>query len=48
MRVGIIGGGLMGTTIAWLLTQAGHQVTIIEQGNDLGGLNGDLDFEFER
>jgi protoporphyrinogen oxidase len=45
MRVGIIGGGLMGTTIAWLLTQAGHQVTIIEQGNDLGGLNGDLDFE---
>jgi protoporphyrinogen oxidase len=45
MRVGIIGGGLMGTAIAWLLSRSGHQVTILEQGADLGGLNGELQFE---
>jgi protoporphyrinogen oxidase len=45
MHVGIIGGGLMGTTIAWLLSRNGHHVTIIEQAADLGGLNGEIHLE---
>ncbi len=31
MRVGIIGGGIIGLSSAYYLTKAGHQVTIIEQ-----------------
>jgi protoporphyrinogen oxidase len=45
MRVGIIGGGLMGITLAYFLAEAGEQVTVLEQGNELGGLNGELQFE---
>jgi protoporphyrinogen oxidase len=44
MRVGIIGGGLMGITLAYYLTRAGEQVTILEQGHDLGGLNSEMQF----
>jgi D-amino-acid dehydrogenase len=33
MRVGIIGGGIIGLSSAYYLTKAGHQVTIIEQGD---------------
>jgi D-amino-acid dehydrogenase len=32
MRVGIIGGGIIGLSSAYYLSKAGHQVTIIEQG----------------
>jgi protoporphyrinogen oxidase len=45
MRVGIIGGGLMGVALAYYLTEAGEQVTVLEQGSDLGGLNGELKFD---
>jgi protoporphyrinogen oxidase len=45
MRVGIIGGGLMGIALAYFLTEAGEQVTVLEQGAELGGLNGELQFE---
>ncbi len=45
MRVGIIGGGLMGITLAYFLAEAGEQVTVLEQGSELGGLNGELQFE---
>jgi D-amino-acid dehydrogenase len=31
MRVGIIGGGIIGLSSAYYLSKAGHQVTIIEQ-----------------
>ncbi len=31
MRVGVIGGGIIGLSSAYYLTKAGHQVTIIEQ-----------------
>lgn len=44
MHIGIIGGGLMGVTLAYYLTQAGEQVTLLEQGPTLGGLNGALAF----
>lgn len=42
MRIGIIGGGLMGITLAYLLAKAGDQVTVLEQGVHLGGLNDQL------
>jgi protoporphyrinogen oxidase len=44
MHVGIIGGGLMGVALAYFLAEAGEQVTVLEQGADLGGLNGELQF----
>jgi protoporphyrinogen oxidase len=42
MHVGIIGGGLMGAALAYFLTQAGQQVTILEQSSEMGGLNGEI------
>ncbi len=36
-RVGIIGGGIAGLTAAYRLAQAGHQVTLWEQHDRLGG-----------
>jgi D-amino-acid dehydrogenase len=33
MKVGIIGGGIIGLSSAYYLTKSGHQVTIIEQSN---------------
>ncbi|NWG16305.1 MAG: FAD-dependent oxidoreductase [Chloroflexi bacterium] len=44
MRIGIIGGGLMGIALAYFLTEAGEQVTVLEQSDKLGGLNGQLSF----
>lgn len=35
---GIIGGGIMGMTLAHRLSQAGHKVTIFEAAPELGGL----------
>jgi protoporphyrinogen oxidase len=35
---GIIGGGIMGMTLAHRLTQQGHKVTLFEGAPDLGGL----------
>jgi D-amino-acid dehydrogenase len=33
MKVGIIGGGIIGLSAAYYLSQAGHNVSIIDQGN---------------
>jgi D-amino-acid dehydrogenase len=33
MKIGIIGGGIIGLSSAYYLSKAGHQVTIIEQSN---------------
>jgi len=38
MNVAVIGGGIMGLTIAFRLGRAGHQVTVFEAGSQLGGL----------
>lgn len=43
-RVGIVGGGVLGTTLALRLAQAGADVTVIERGPSLGGLAGTIDF----
>ena len=41
-RVGVVGGGVLGTSLALRLAQAGAKVTVIERGPSLGGLAGDL------
>lgn len=38
MRVGVIGAGATGLTIAYDLVAAGHEVTVLEQETELGGL----------
>lgn len=43
-RVGVIGGGILGITLALRLAQAGAKVTVIERGPELGGLAGTMDF----
>lgn len=43
-RVGIVGGGILGTVMALRLQQAGAQVTLLERGASLGGLAGAFDF----
>jgi protoporphyrinogen oxidase len=43
-RVGIVGGGVLGTSLALRLAQAGAAVTVIERGPSLGGLAGTMDF----
>jgi protoporphyrinogen oxidase len=44
MRIGIIGGGLMGVALAYFLSESGLDVTLLEQGNHLGGLNDEIHF----
>jgi protoporphyrinogen oxidase len=43
-RVGVVGGGILGTVLSLRLTQAGHDVTLLERGPSLGGLAGTMDF----
>jgi protoporphyrinogen oxidase len=40
MKIGIIGGGLMGLATAFYLNKKGHQVTILEKEKEIGGLAG--------
>ncbi|MEN6480329.1 MAG: NAD(P)/FAD-dependent oxidoreductase [Anaerolineales bacterium] len=40
MRIGIVGGGIAGLTAAYRLSQAGHQVTVYEAQDWLGGQAG--------
>ena len=43
-RVGVVGGGVLGTSLALRLAQAGAEVTVLERGPSLGGLAGTMDF----
>ncbi len=43
-RIGVVGGGILGTSLALRLAQAGARVTVIERGPSLGGLAGAFDF----
>ena len=38
MNIAVIGGGMMGLTLAYRLSQQGHKVTVFESQNQLGGL----------
>jgi protoporphyrinogen oxidase len=42
-RVGVVGGGVLGTVLALRLAQAGADVTLLERGASLGGLAGAID-----
>ncbi len=39
MHIAVVGGGLMGMTLAYFLSEDGQQVTLLEQGTTLGGLH---------
>jgi protoporphyrinogen oxidase len=39
MKIGIIGGGMMGLATAYYLNQKGHQVSIFEKEEEIGGLS---------
>jgi protoporphyrinogen oxidase len=43
-RVGVVGGGVLGISLALRLAQAGAKVTVVERGPTLGGLAGTMDF----
>lgn len=43
-RVGVVGGGFLGVTLALRLAQAGAKVTVLERGPSLGGLAATMDF----
>ena len=45
MRVGIIGGGLMGMALARRYAADGHEVTVIEYAEQVGGLATWTDFD---
>lgn len=45
MHVGIVGGGILGITLGYLLSQNGVNVTIFEASNTLGGLAGPIDLD---
>ena len=43
-RVGVVGGGILGTVLSLRLAEAGHSVTLLERSPSLGGLAGSMDF----
>jgi protoporphyrinogen oxidase len=44
MNIAIIGGGMMGLTLAYRLSQQGHQVSVFESNLQLGGLTTHHDY----
>ena len=44
MKIGIIGGGVMGLTLAYRLSMKGHQVHVLESENQIGGLSTWFDY----
>ena len=44
-NIGIIGGGIMGVTLAYRLSQQGFDVTIYERSDSLGGLTKHFDYQ---
>ena len=45
MRYGVIGAGVLGMTAALRLLERGHEVTILEAGDGVGGLAGSFEVE---
>lgn len=44
-RVAVVGGGIMGVTLAYKLAQHGLDVTVYERGENLGGLAGYMPYD---
>lgn len=44
-RIAVLGGGPMGLAAAWQLLKQGHQVTVYEAGDRLGGMTASFDFD---
>lgn len=44
-KIAVIGGGIMGVTLAYKLAQQGMQVDVYERGDNLGGLAGYMMFD---
>jgi protoporphyrinogen oxidase len=44
MNIAIVGGGMMGLTLAYRLSQQGHQVSVFESSPQLGGLTTHHDY----
>lgn len=44
MRIGIVGGGLMGIALAYFLSKAGERVVVLEQSAEVGGLSARIQF----
>ena len=42
MKIGIIGGGMMGISLGYYLSKSEHQVTIFEASPEIGGLAGTI------
>jgi len=45
MKVGIVGGGILGLTLGYYLSRAGYRVTILEKEERPGGLAGYMDMD---
>lgn len=43
MKAVVVGGGLLGLNTGYYLARAGHSVTVLEAGSQLGGLAGDVE-----
>jgi protoporphyrinogen oxidase len=43
-RIGVVGGGVLGVTLALRLAEAGAEVTLLERGPQVGGLAATFDF----
>ncbi|GAM27527.1 hypothetical protein SAMD00019534_107030 [Acytostelium subglobosum LB1] len=47
MKIAVVGAGISGMSAAYLLAQGGHQVTVYEKGDYLGGHTNTVDATFE-
>jgi protoporphyrinogen oxidase len=43
-RIGVVGGGVLGTVLSLRLAEAGADVTLLERGSSIGGLASTFDF----